>query len=302
MKLPKHHYIPVFYLREWAQPDGRLLEFSRPTGNDVKTRPTSPTGTGYVRGLYRLDHLSGDAAEAYEKFFFSLVDNRAKDGLDILLGRSAAKWNDHSRTAWSQFVLGMLFRNPERIAATRKFIEDFTLENSDKDQADYEAQRKPGDPDYLEYLVRNVAYTTVDWTKGMLLSPKLGQHMNNMFWSVRDVSDGGLKLFTSDRPVVMTNGLGYDWSNLVMPISPTKAFIATNSRERYREMHAMRTTEFTSKCNEKILRYAQKFAWNTDDLQINAARRNLSAESDVSRMFFDAPPLRTLQSMKQPEV
>jgi hypothetical protein len=135
-------------------------------------------------------------------------------------------------TAWSQFVLGMLFRNPERIAATRKFIEDFTLENSEKDQAEYEAQRRPDDPDYLEYLVRNVAYATVDWTKDMLLSSRLGQHMNNMFWSVRDVSDGGLTLFTSDRPVVMTNGLGYDWSNLVMPISPIIAFIAANSRER----------------------------------------------------------------------
>jgi hypothetical protein len=231
-----------------------------------------------------------------------LVDNRAKDGLDILLGRSAETWNDHTRTAWSQFVLGMLFRNPERITATRKFIEDFILENSDEDQAAYEAQRKPDDPDYLEYLVRNVAHSTVDWTKGMLLSPKLGQHMNNMLWSVRDVSDGGLTLFTSDRPVVMTNGLGYDWSNLVIPISPTKAFIATNSRERHDEILAIRTTEFTSRCNEKVLRYAQKYAWNTDDQQINVARRHLSAESDVSRMFFDAPPLRTLQSMKEPQV
>ena len=223
-------------------------------GDDVKTRPTAPTGTGYVRGLYRLDHLTGEAAEAYERFFFSLVDNHAKDGLDILLGRSAAAWDNHSRTAWSQFVLGMLFRNPERIAATRKFIEDFLLEDTGKHQSDYEAQKKSGDPDYLEYLVRNVAYSTIDWTKGMLLSQSLGQHMNNMLWSVRDVSDGGLKLFTSDRPVVMTNGLGYDWSNLVMPISPTKAFIATNSRERHQEIHAMRTTEFTIKCNEKVLR------------------------------------------------
>jgi len=250
MKLPKHHYIPVFYLREWANADGRLVEFSRPTGQEVQPRSTAPKGTGYVRGLYRLNHLSGDAAEAFERFFFSLVDNLAKDSLDILLGRNKVPFNDRGRSAWSRFVLGTLFRNPERLASTRKYIEDFTLDNYEQDKAAYEAQKAQDDPDYLEYLVRNVAYSTIDWTKGMLESPKLAQHMNNMFWSVRDVSDGGLTLFTSDRPVVMTNGLGYDWSNLVMPISPTKAFMACNTVATMNELKSMKTMEFISLCNK----------------------------------------------------
>ena len=46
MKLPKHHYIPVFYLREWVDSKNRLMEFSRPTGKEVKARDTAPTGTG----------------------------------------------------------------------------------------------------------------------------------------------------------------------------------------------------------------------------------------------------------------
>jgi Protein of unknown function (DUF4238) len=54
MKLPKHHYIPVFYLREWVDSKNRLMEFSRPTRKEVKARDTAPTGTGYVRGLYRM--------------------------------------------------------------------------------------------------------------------------------------------------------------------------------------------------------------------------------------------------------
>ena len=291
MKLPKHHYIPVFYLREWTNADGRLVEFSRPTGKEVHPRSTAPKGTGYIRGLYRLNHLSGDGAEAFERFFFSLVDNLAKDSLDILLGRNKVPFNDRSRSAWSRFVLGMLFRNPERLASTSKYIEDFMLDNYAQDHAAYEAQKAEDDPDYLEYLVRNVAYSTIDWTKGMLESPTLGQHMSNMYWSVRDVSDGGLTLFTSDRPVVMTNGLGYDWSNLVMPISPTKAFMACNTVALMNELKSMKTMEFISLCNMKVLRYAQKYAWNTNDDQINVARRHLSSDSETSRTFFDPPPL-----------
>jgi hypothetical protein len=119
-----------------------------------------------------------------------------------------------------------------------------------------------------------------------------------MYWAVRDVSDGGLKLFTSDRPVIMTNGIGYDWSNLVMPISPTKAFMACNSPERMNDLKTMGTMEFISRCNAKVLRYAQKYAWNTNDDQTNVAKRHLSAEAEVSRQFFDAPRLRVLESIK----
>jgi hypothetical protein len=291
-KLPKHHYIPVFYLREWIRNDGRLTEFSRPTGQQVIPRSTAPKGTGYVRGLYRLDHLTGEAAETFERIFFSMVDNLAKESLDILLGRRRVAFDDRSRSAWTRFVLGMLFRNPERIAATRRYIEDFTLESFEQDKVAYDAQKAHDDPDYLEYLVRNATYSAIDWTTGMLESKTLGPHLNNMMWAVRDVSDGGLTLFTGDRPVVMTNGLGYDWSNLVMPICPTKAFMATNTKSTMDALRAMPTMQFTTECNAKILRYAQKYAWNVNDDQINVARRHLSAESDVSRTFFDAPPRR----------
>jgi Protein of unknown function (DUF4238) len=292
LKLPKHHYIPVFYLNEWTRPDGRLTEFSRPTGKDVIPRNTSPKGTGYVRGLYRLDHLTEDAAEAYERLFFSTVDNTAKDSLDILLGRRLVRFDDRSHSAWSRFVLGLLFRNPERIAATRKYIEDFSLDNYDQDKLAYNAQKGDDDPDYLEYLVRQATYLAVDWTKDMLQSPRLGPHLNNMLWKVRDVSGNGLTLFTSDRPVVMTNGVGYDWSNIVVPLSPTKAFVATNTTEVMNTIMTMPGVQFIIESNRRVLRYAQKYAWAVDNEQLNVAGRHLSLESEVSRTFFDGPPYR----------
>jgi hypothetical protein len=157
IKLPKHHYVPVFYLREWAKPDGRLTEFSRPTGRGVKARPAGPRGTGYVRGLYRFDGESEEVSEAFERLFFSTVDNLAKEALDIHLGRSQAPWNGGSRSAWSRFIIGMLYRNPERIAGLRRHIEDIALDNYEASEAEYKAKVKLGDPSYLDYLVKKVA-------------------------------------------------------------------------------------------------------------------------------------------------
>jgi hypothetical protein len=44
----KHHYIPKFYLKQWAVLDGKLCEFRKPY-KTVVDRMTDPDGTGYVR-------------------------------------------------------------------------------------------------------------------------------------------------------------------------------------------------------------------------------------------------------------
>jgi hypothetical protein len=54
-KLPKHHYIPVFYLKQWAGPDGKVVAFRRPHGDRVVATQKPPTHTGYDRGLYWMD-------------------------------------------------------------------------------------------------------------------------------------------------------------------------------------------------------------------------------------------------------
>lgn len=301
-KLPKHHYIPVFYLREWTNAEGRLVEFSRPTGNEVKPRPAAPKGTGYERGLYRLSHLTGDEAEAFERIFFGQVDNRAKDAMEIVLGRQPWKWTDRSRTAWTRFLVGMFFRNPERIRATRKYIEEFSLDTFDIDEVTYNAQKKPGDPDYLEYLVRSVEFNAIEWTTSMIANSNIARHLINMRWSVRDIGGTGLTLFTSDRPIIMTNGLIYDHAHLVMPVSPTKAFVACNTVEQEKLLLGMSNMDFIRASNEQVLKYAQQYAWNTDDQMVNIANRYLGVEAEVSRGFFDAPPYRPPALVEEPAV
>jgi hypothetical protein len=214
MNIPRHHYVPVFYLREWAGPDGRLQEFSRPTGGEVKARPAGPNGTGYVRGLYRFDEADEETAEAFERLFFGQVDSKAKLALDIHLGRSTDNWNGDNRSAWSKFLMGMLYRNPERIATLRKYIEDIALDNYEAGRAEYDALVPSGSPPYLDYLVKKITYDAMDWTREIMGNEKVGLHINHMRWSVRDITGCGLKLFTSDRPIMMTNGLMGDNAHL----------------------------------------------------------------------------------------
>jgi hypothetical protein len=75
-----HHYIPVFYLKQWSGTDGRLCEFSRPY-KAIKPRMTHPDGAGYIRGLYTFSGLAPAMVDFLEEQFFRGADDRASGAL-----------------------------------------------------------------------------------------------------------------------------------------------------------------------------------------------------------------------------
>ncbi len=84
-KRQRHHYIPEFYLKQWAGPDGRICEFCRRYKGIVNPRMTYPGGTGYVENLYTLAGFPPETAQLIENKFFRATDQFASDALNILL-------------------------------------------------------------------------------------------------------------------------------------------------------------------------------------------------------------------------
>ncbi len=46
----KHHYLPVFYLSRWSQPDGKVIRYYRPH-QAVVASPIAPKNTGYDHAI-----------------------------------------------------------------------------------------------------------------------------------------------------------------------------------------------------------------------------------------------------------
>src|ERR1043166_1942991 len=116
VKLPKHHYIPVFYLKRWRGLDRRVIEFSRPYKDKVKPRSVDPDGTGYVRGLYRMPGVADAHAEIIEQTFFKRVDDQAAIALKKLLKNEMQGWSLDLRKSWTLFLLSMFMRSPKIVA------------------------------------------------------------------------------------------------------------------------------------------------------------------------------------------
>lgn len=288
----------MLYLKQWTK-DGRFTEFSRPSGRGrVEPRGTAARGTGYQQGLYRLmsPGIPEDLAEQVERNFMGTVDNLAKDALDILLGSSHAKWNDKTRSAWARFVNGLLFRVPERVASARKFLEDFWRADFERHKAEYDAQKGPEDPEFSDYIPEAVNRETLQFIMTQIDDRRIGTLLGRMRWRTIDVEATGRRLFTSDRPVIMSNGLAYESSHMLLPISPTRFFVATHTPAMENHLaNVIPRRELVKICNRHIIRRAQKYAWNTNDTEIDFVRKHLSAEADMDSRFWEALPDRFTQ-------
>jgi hypothetical protein len=115
----KHHYLPVFYLKQWAGADGRLCQFSRPYDR-VKPKRTHPDGTGYVRGLYAIEDIDPEVINAIETKFLKPADGLAADALQDLLNDRPFRRPAPMRTSWSRFVLSLMIRYPEAVAEMKR--------------------------------------------------------------------------------------------------------------------------------------------------------------------------------------
>ncbi len=150
----------------------------------------------------------------------------------------------------------------------------------------------PGDVEFLDYIIHVTQRSSLSFTMNQIDSERLGKHMNQMRWSTIDVARVGRPLFTSDRPIIMTNGLGHPHSHLIMPISPSRLFVATNTEEAERKLRSISRREFVKAANRHVVRRAQKYVWNTDDRELEFVRKHMSDEAHLDRAFFAGKPNR----------
>jgi hypothetical protein len=110
MSVPRdHHFIPVFYLKQWTT-NGKLVEYTRKHGRLIAKR-VGPEATGFERDLYAFSELPAADAQHIEAVFLKYADDKAAQALAIHLGESEVSWSDELRSAWSRFVFGLHVRH-----------------------------------------------------------------------------------------------------------------------------------------------------------------------------------------------
>ncbi|PZU83079.1 MAG: hypothetical protein DI528_17940 [Shinella sp.] len=273
----KHHFLPVFYLKQWAtETKGRVVEFSKPYRNVVKPRRVHPDGTGYIYRLYASEGLPDEIACEMESKFLSPVDSKAADALNSLLGCEAM--TSSQREAWSVFLASLMCRMPEDVRLTKEMLMELAQEVAPSLKRFYEASKPVDQPSKFEELtvefVANASGRAMSRLRGIMSHGRLIEGLSAMHWDVMTLN-GRRQLLTSDRPVIYTNVLGNVSSHLVVPIGPNRVFIAVKSEDLLRKLKGVSVDKLIAEVNVTVVGQADRYVFGTDDSQLRFVQNRM---------------------------
>lgn len=285
----KHHHLPVFYLKRWAGLDGRLCVFSKPH-REIIARRKHPEQTGYEPRLYEMKGVPADSAQTIEQHFMQPVDTHAAEALAKLEKDDDRIRRDATvRSAWSRFIMSLLMRAPEDIAALKAgTLEEWARRVPDM-EAKYAALRGPDDPATIEEFL---ALFAPDETERFAMSlapafmdhPKIGEMINHMRWFlVRPPVDAG-EFLTSDRPVIMTSTLTEENAYILLPIGPQTLFVAVNDFETERRILAADPQRRVEVVNRFVAAHAVRAVYSRDDTKLDYVRQHMGTQPRSSLM------------------
>ena len=301
-KKGRHHYIPVFYLKQWAEDNGQVCEFSKPYDR-VKPRRTHPDGTGYYDGLNTVEGLPPDEAQFLEEVFFKIADDAAARALRILFTPSPWSLTRVERSGWSRFILSLMIRNPQSVRKHKEVALALFRKVLSRIEESYARDHGPNDPPtYAEYArihgPNPEGRTIVRVLQSLFDNAEIGRQINSMRWLVLSARFPRFPLLTSDRPVLITNGIGLPNAKIILPISPSHIFLATNNAETENKIRAVwRSGDAIPAINDRVASQSRKYVYGTDDKQLSFVSKrlglshtadpleNLSAEALIAGAF-----------------
>jgi hypothetical protein len=283
-KEPKHHYIPIFYLQRWTAPGSRqLIEYCRRHKDVVVPRPTFPSGTGYVHGLYKLPDAAPGDEYVIETKLMKSIDNWASKALQRMMvdGPFPGKLEPLQALGWCKFLYSLIVRNPEHIDRMQEKMA--TLDRGEiieHIQNDYPHIRGPGDPlTFDEYkaafLEKPFDVPAIRVLPELVRSKRVVGLLASFKWQTQTVNTTKYPLLTFDRPIIMSNGLIQQDAHIVLPISPRRIFIATKTEETLQYFREMKPGELAEAVNNQVTQQARKFVFGCDDRQLRFVAKRL---------------------------
>lgn len=263
----RHHYVPAFYLQQWATAGGKLVEFSKVRSKLIH-KPVGPRATGFQADLYTLADLPPESRQHLESAFFNPIDDAGSKALNRHLSLSSEAWTLEQRNAWALCVMSMKMRHPDAAPELFSLIAQIWDETEEEFERQYQNIRAEHHPKtYQDYLKQRGPHDDA-WGKTAIIKHAfkeraVRERISAMNWFVFDTARADYPLLTSDRPLLTWDLFGTD-SFIAMPISPSKIFVAASGQNNIDYLHSLSPNELALRNNKLVVEQARKFVWATD--------------------------------------
>lgn len=191
-----------------------------------------------------------------------------------MLSADPEPWNTHTKSEWIRFVMSLMHRTPERVEYLKAIVEAEYPKLVAEYRAKWSAVRKPTDPETFEEFEATAAPNPPGRALAVLLqklidSKIVGEHLGKMQWRVLTLTNTPYPFLTSDRPIIMTNGLTGPDAHLGLPVSPQHVFLATTNEETFHKIRSIDPAQILLNVNDKVASQAVKYVYGCDDSQLD---------------------------------
>lgn len=295
--------MPAFYLKQWAGASGELCQYRKVHSGKVDTKRRHPNATGFKVDLYKIAEIPDEDAQAVELQFMRLIDEDAYRALKHIETSASKPFPDDLRSAWTRFLLGFLFRNPEAVDQIKRHIILMWKEGIAALEEEYAKNRKAGQPAKLEVRVAPAA-PHIGFAKfliGLVNNDRLGSEIHDMNFGVIDTARADHSLLTSDRPLNMPLGLGDENAYVALPIGPRKVFIASRRQQLISRVARANKNAIVKMMNLSTVTQAREYVWGFSDAHRTFVQRNIAKVED--RIFLtDEQRLEGIATAKEESV
>lgn len=227
-----HHYIPRFFLRPWCGADGKLTCYSVKHARLCVDRYT-PAQVAKQAYLYSLQGVSDEQAQIIETDILRPIDDAAAPIHKLLLNDSSPNLSARQREEWGRFLRSLRARTPHIITTFREKGRQTMIEEFLRDPEEFEAIKGTLPHasllalvnEKLPSLVENFGLANV--FPQVLLESEILPRFLSLDWQVLDFRSQRYRLLLADNPVFIHGHKDDAWL-WVLPIGPTRAFVAAN--------------------------------------------------------------------------
>ncbi|MCJ2113279.1 DUF4238 domain-containing protein [Methylobacterium sp. E-025] len=252
-----------------------------------------PSATGYVRGLYDFRGVEDqEVRETLEREFMRPVDTRAADLLHEMIAGERTMNNSEKRSAWTTFLLSLMMRMPEDIELHKeRYLLDW-YKTDPKRRKHYKKIWQPGLPVRVEDMIARFDPKEIEWRAmealvPLMTNPRIGEFITRMKWGVLKLPTFAPILLTSDRPLIISNGLLNPDSHIIMPVGPKHLFYAVNDTRIATFLTVRNPSEMVLAINQAVTRQAVKYVYTQWDVHRDFVQEHmgtLQVPSLVERM------------------
>jgi hypothetical protein len=268
-----HHFVPQFYLKQWADPNGRIPNYRWIRDRAVFGHVPSTQGTGFERDLYAQEHVSVEDRHKVETHFFKLLDTKAAIIHARFIELERFTLTPEERTDWAIFLAAATARTPEKIAHFKRTLAEAVRANlRDTDPAEIEKALGYKPPfTLLEWTEKHFPGQIANFHLRMLIKhmtrEELVQLYMDMDWTVHRVRSRHKELLTCDRPLWYLHNPNHPNFTMMMTLSPRVVFIAAKSQQLADSMAATPTMRLARLINQSVFNAAQERVYGRTTLE-----------------------------------